>query len=199
MKRVLPVVIVASIAGVAIAESRITVTSGTGSNLSATARLNVVVSVPKVLYLRVGDSGTTVNTVTLTAGLSGGLGVQSDQPFAGSVPVGSGSITATDDSGASDGSIGVQLWTNNGTASLGCSGSALTSGANTIPLSDITVTSSGGGTLAHPGSNLNCTAASRGSTGVNSLTDSWSFAYAPTTLPAGGNYTTQITYTASQP
>jgi len=200
MKKVLPVVIVSAIAaGVAFAESRITVTGATGTNLSATARLNVAVAVPKVLYLRVGDTGSNINTVTLTLGLAGGLSAQNDQVFAGAVPIGAGTATATDDNGTSDGAVSVQLWTNNGSASLGCSGAALTSGANTIPLTDITVSSAGGGTLAHPGANLACSSAARGSAGVNNLSDSWTFAYAPAALPPGGNYTTTITYTASQP
>ncbi|MEZ5730307.1 MAG: hypothetical protein R3E48_21425 [Burkholderiaceae bacterium] len=138
-----------------------------------------------------------MNNVTFTAGFTG-LGALpiSDAVFSGAIPS-SASITAGDDNGASDGQIPVQLWTNNGSATLDCSGADLTSGSNTIPKSDISVSSSG--TLAHPGTSLACVGALRGSSGVNDLNDTWTYAYAPTTLPAAGDYQTTITYTASQP
>ena len=182
------------------AESRITtVTAGTTA-LSTTAKLNFAVSVPRILYLRVGDAGATINTVTFTAGLTGVTLPTADSVYAGAPPLGVGTIAATDNNGTSDGAVAVQLWTNNGSANLNCAGAALTSGANTIPLSAITVTSlATGGSLAHPGSSLACTSAARGSAGTNNLSDTWTFAYAPATLPPAGSYTTVVTYTASQP
>ena len=122
-----------------------------------------------------------------------------DQVFGGALPPALGTVTVTDTNGACDGQVAVQLWTNNGTSSLSCAGAALTAGASTIPLTDITVTSTVGGTLGHPGANLGCTAAARGSAGVNNLADVWTFGYAPSALPVAGSYTTQVTYTASQP
>ena len=182
------------------AESRITTVTAGSTALSTTAKLNIAVSVPRILYLRVGDAGATVNTVTFTAGLTGVTLPTADTVYAGTPPVGVGTITAADNNGTSDGAVGVQLWTNNGSANLNCAGAALTSGANTIPLSAITVTSlATGGSLAHPGANLACTSAARGSAGTNNLSDTWTFAYAPATLPPAGSYTTVVTYTASQP
>lgn len=182
------------------AESRITTVTAPTTALSTTARLNFAVNVPRILYLRVGDAGVTVNTVTFTAGLTGVTVPTTDTVTAAAPPVGLGTISVADTNGASDGQIGVQLWTNNGTANLTCAGTPLTSGANTIPLSAIAVTSlASGGSLAHPGSSLACTSAARGSAGTNNLTDTWTFAYAPASLPTAGAYTTVVTYTASQP
>lgn len=186
----------------AFAESRITAVPATTTNLSATAKLNIAVNVPRILYLRVGGAGATVNQVTFTVGLGGGLSTlpQTDVVFGTAFTAPSlGTTTAADDVGASDGQIPVQLWTNNGTTNLTCSGNDLTSGANTIPKADIGVTSASGGSLAHPGTTLACSSVARGAAGVNDLSDTWTFSYAPSTLPPAGNYQTQITYTASQP
>lgn len=191
----------AAATGNALAESRITAVASTTTSLTTTARLNFSVVVPRILYLRVGDAGATINTVSFTLGLGGGLTTlpTSDSVFPGALPVGVGAVTAADDSNGSDGQIPVQLWTNNGTSQLTCAGAPLTSGPSSIPLTDITVTSSTGGTLAHPGANLVCASAARGAAGTNNLTDTWTFAYSPAALPPAGSYSTTITYTASQP
>ncbi len=201
MKKLAAILMLGVCVGTAWAESRITAVPSSTTSLSATARLNFAVNVPRVLYLRVGDTGATVNTVTFNVALAGALGTLpvTDQVFSGAVPPALGTTGVTDDNGAADGQVGVQLWTNNGTANLTCSGSPLTSGALTIALSEITVSSSVGGTLGHPGTSLACASAARGSAGVNNLTDTWTFGYAPASLPTAGSYTTQVTYTASQP
>ena len=201
MAKIVPIVLTCLIAGTVSAGSRITAVTSTTTALTTTARLNFTVDVPRILYLRVGDAGALINTVTFTAGLPAAVGAlpQNDAVYAGAPPVGVGTVTVADNNGASDGQVAVQLWTNNGTANLTCTGAALTSGANTIALNQITVTSTGAGTLAHPGANLGCTSAARGSAGVNNLNDTWTFAYAPAALPPAGSYTSTVTYTASQP
>jgi hypothetical protein len=177
----------------AFAESRITAVAGTATGtMSTTARLDFQVVVPKILYLKVGTAGATVDNVRFDISLTGITVPSNDVVFAGPVD---GSFTSS----ATGNSVGVNLWTNNGSASLNCSGSALASGSNTIALSNITVTNASAGALAHPGTSLACVSASRGTAGFNNLSDTWTFAYAPTVLPAAGNYTTQVTYTASQP
>ena len=138
----------ALLAGTVHAESRVTAVSSGTTALSTTSKLNVSVSVPRILYLRVGDAGATINSVTFTVGLTGLTPLpQNDVVYSGAMPVGVGAISVTDTNGASDGQVAVQLWTNNGTANLNCSGAALTSGTNTIALSQITVTSAAAGTL----------------------------------------------------
>ncbi len=201
MRRIAVVLGIGALATQAFAESRITAVPATTTNLTATAKLNIAVNVPRILYLRVGDAGATVNTVTFNVGLGGPLSTlpQTDAVFGGSLPPSLGTTTVADDSGASDGQVPVQLWTNNGTTNLTCSGNDLTSGASSIPKSDVSVTSSAGGSLAHPGASLACTSAARGVAGVNALSDTWTYAFAPVAMPPAGNYQTQITYTASQP
>jgi hypothetical protein len=192
--------VVALWAASASAESHVSAISAATSAVATTAHLNVSVSVPRILYLRVGTAGATVNTVTFGVGLGGLTVPTADAVYAGTVPVGIGTVTRADNNGASDGRIAVRLWTNNGTANLTCSGAPLTAGTNTLPLSAITVTSAGTGTLAHPGTSLACASVVRGTAGTNDLTDTWTYAFAaPSGLPAAGRYTTQVTYTASQP
>ncbi len=177
----------------AYAESRITAVAGTATGaISATARLDFQILVPKILYLKVGTAGAAVDAVQFDVALTGITVPSNNAVFAGPV---SGAFTST----ATNNAVGVNLWTNNGSAALNCAGAALTSGGNSIALSNITVTNATGGALGHPGASLACTSASRGSAGFNNLSDTWTFAYAPATLPAAGNYTTQVTYTASQP
>jgi hypothetical protein len=177
----------------AFAESRITAVPGTATGaISATARLDFSILVPKILYLKVGTAGAAIDAVQFAVSLTGITVPSSDAVFAGPP---SGAFTSV----GTNTSVGVNLWTNNGSANLNCAGAALTSGSNSIALSSITVSNATGGGLGHPGASLACTSASRGSAGFNNLSDTWTFAYAPATLPAAGNYTTQVTYTASQP
>ncbi len=177
----------------AFAESRITALPGTATGaMSATARLDFQILVPKILYLKVGTAGAAIDTVQFSVGLTGITVPTNDAVFAGPP---SGAFTTT----ATGNAVGVNLWTNNGSATLGCAGAALTSGSNSIALTAITVTNAAAGGLAHPGGSLACTTANRGSAGFNNLSDTWTFAYAPATLPAAGNYTTQVTYTATNP
>jgi hypothetical protein len=196
LRYTLPLALTAAIAAGAVhAESRISSVAAATSTVNTSARLNFAVNVPRILYLRVGDAGTTVNTVTFNVSLA----PTSNTNYAGGVPSSIGGTTVTDDSagGGPAGGIAVQLWTNNGTSTLNCTGAALTSGANTIPLSAITATATGG--LSHPGTSLACAGTPVGSAGTNALSGNWAFAYAPATLPPAGAYTTVVTYTASQP
>lgn len=191
-------------AGLALAESRVTAVSAPIASLSSTSRLAVAVNVPKILYLRVGNAGATINTVTMTVGVAAASGLnplpRTDVSFAGTVPIGMGTVTRTDNDGAPNGIVAAQLWTNNGTATLTCTGAPLTDGSRTIPLTQVLVTSLGGGTLGHPGANLGCSTVSRGTSGTNNLTSNWSYNFsAAGGLPTAGSYTTQITYVASQP
>lgn len=185
------------------AESHVS-SAAAATSLSATSRLRVAVQVPKVLYLRIGDAGALVNTVTLTVGLSAASGLmplpRNNVVFAGTVPIAQGTTTRADDNGTSNGQIATQLWTNNGSVTLNCSGAPLTAGALTIPLTRVTVSSSGTA-FRHPGANLGaCAPVVRGTSGVNNLTSNWTYSFSATGgLPAAGHYTTQITYTASQP
>lgn len=191
-------------AGLARAESHVTAVTNPIASLSTTARLAVTVNVPKILYLRVGNAGAMINTVTMTVGVAAASGLnplpRNNVTYGGAVPIGMGTVTRTDNNGASNGVVAAQLWTNNGTATLTCTGAPLTDGSRTIPLTRVVVTSSAGGTLGHPGGNLGCSTVTRGSSGTNNLASNWSYNFsAAGGLPTAGTYTTQITYVASQP
>lgn len=181
----------------AAAEARISATAS--GALATSANLGVAVQVPRILYLRVGDVGPKVNTVHFDVGLRNGLGslTARDQVYSGALPPGI-QTTRGDDSGNSNGSVPVRLWTNNGSVTLDCSAPPLSAGANVIPLTAIRVSSSSTA-LRHPGTSLACAPASRGSAGVNDLNATWTYRYTPSSLPAAGVYATTVTYTASQP
>lgn len=201
MSRVLLAALLATATAVVQAESRLS--AAASGALTTSAKLNVQITVPRILFLQVGATGATVNTLTFGVGTTGFTGAlpQTNVVPTGTPPFTSTATTAGDDDGTSDGRITARLWTNNGTATLSCAAAPLVSGANTIALSAIAV-SAGTGTLAHPGATLACGAASNtsvGAAGVNDLSSNWTYSYAPAVAPPAGQYTTQVTYTATQP
>lgn len=194
-KHLLVALISGLVASSAVAESNISASAGTTS-LSTSASLKFKVLVPRILYLRVGSVGSTIDEVTFTVGLAAPLDDLSSDidnvPYSAAIPPASGGAATV-----TGGAVAVQLWNNVGSVDLNCAGDALSNGSDNIPLADIKVTD--GGTLDHPGTDLGCGSISVGSAGVTNLSDTWTYSYTPTTLPATGTYTTEITYTASQP
>ena len=185
------------------------------SGLSATARLDFQVTIPKVLFLQVGTGTSNANNTTVN-----------DITFA--VPagnVGNGTAVAGTGGDLAGGGVTLRVLGNSGTVSLGntVTGplSSGTAGNPTVPWSDIVVTAGALATattgftnaaIAHPAFN---TAAAGGASatpttlaasgGLVRREGSWTFAYANTaTLPAGtyGNTvanTGTVTYTATAP
>ncbi|MEZ5730306.1 MAG: hypothetical protein R3E48_21420 [Burkholderiaceae bacterium] len=172
---------------------------GTGAAVSAQARLGVSVRIPRILYFRIGSGGAAVDSVDFTVRLANPLRRLDvvDQPYGGALPPRYTMIDG-DSVGTSNGSLPVQVWTNNGSFVIDCTGAALSAGANTIPLTDISVRSSSGA-LPHPGSSASCTPTSAGHSGTNALSANWRYRYRPPTLPPAGDYATVLTYTVSQP
>ncbi|MDP9602090.1 hypothetical protein ABL840_36360 [Variovorax sp. NFACC27] len=176
--------------GQALAESQYG--SGTGT-ITAQAKVNLSVTVPKLILLRVGSTNTTVDTVTWTSALS--------IPGVPTTPI-TGNNTNVDWSGAAPtvttstaaNTLTVYAWTNAGAGTINCAMGAwapLTGGpAN----ADFTVTTTG--TLPHPGANLGaCASTSFPSNAV--ATGTWAYTLGGT--PAGwvaNTYTNTITYTA---
>ncbi|SEM30776.1 hypothetical protein SAMN05518845_12036 [Variovorax sp. YR750] len=176
--------------GQALAESQYG--SGTGT-IIAQAKVNLSVTVPKLILLRVGSTNTTVDTVTWTSALS--------IPGVPTTPI-TGNNTNVDWSGAAPtvttstaaNTLTVYAWTNAGAGTINCAMGAwapLTGGpAN----ADFTVTTTG--TLPHPGANLGaCASTSFPSNAV--ATGTWAYTLGGT--PAGwvaNTYTNTITYTA---
>ena len=167
-----------------------------GTGVAANARLNLVINVPKLILLRVGSSGATVDTLTWNSGLTwatapGTLTNGNNQPtdWDGADPT---AVTTTNPA-----DVSAFAWTNSsGGGSLAYAATAF--GAGGPALGDITVTSASG--LVHPAPSP-LAAASTGATvfAKNILaTGSWSFALGGTPVTwTAGQYTSQITYTAT--
>ena len=167
--------------------------AGTGV-VSANARLNLVINVPRLILLRVGSSGT-VDTLTWNSG-----------PTWAAAPatLTDGNNQATNWDGTAPGTgttanpaaISAFAWTNNSSGGS-LAYAATTFGAGGPALGDITVMSGG---LAHPAPAVLATA-STGATAFASntlATGSWSFALGGTPAAwTAGQYTSTVTYTAT--
>lgn len=157
--------------------------SGTGT---ANARLNVRVVIPGFIALKVGTGAILSNTATVDL-----VDFTLTDPQVGV----DGTIAAT-----SGGVVPVQLLSNIGNVNFASAGAALTSGADSIPLSRVAVASAG--TLAHPAFGAAATAVTPTAGRVINRSGSWTFSYnhQGATAPVGaGTYTTQVTYTAVAP
>lgn len=168
----------------AFAESRIV--SGNAVTTGAAARLNLQVTIPEFIALKVGTGAlfgndTTVDSVSFTLTESNAT---SDTTINGSAPV------------------AVQLVSNVGNVSFSSSGNPLSNGTVSIPLSRISVSSSNTA-LPHPtfGAAATTLAPPAGSRVINASSN-WTFSYAHqgSTAPVGaGTFATQVTYTAAKP
>ena len=168
--------------------------AGTGV-VTANARLNLVINVPKLILLRVGSSGATVDTLTWNSGITWVTapatltdGDKQATNWDGVAPA----VTITNPA-----AVSAFAWTNSsGGGSLAYAATAF--GAGGPALGDITVTSAAG--LAHPAPSPLATA-STGATAFarNTLaTGSWSFALGGTPAAwTAGQYTSTVTYTAT--
>ena len=168
---------------------------------TATARLNITVAVPKLILLRVGTSGTAVDTIALganfTNGIPGGLATLAD----GSNQATGWDGTAPTLTTTSSGTVQAWAWTNSGGG--GSVSSAVTTpfpAGSGITASDITVTSTPVGTtgLNHPGANTGTSTPTTFPRNVVA-TSNWTFAATPAVLAgvAGGATTQVVTYTAT--
>ncbi|MDN6884121.1 hypothetical protein QMO14_10990 [Variovorax sp. CAN2819] len=193
ISRKLPVLCLAGLAlagGNAVAESQYG--SGTGT-ITAQAKVNLSVTVPKLILLRVGSTDTTVDTVTWTSALS--------IPAVPTTPV-TGNNTNVDWNGAAPtvtpasttNTLNVYAWTNAGAGTINCAMGTWAPATGGPANADFTVATTG--TLPHPGANLGaCASTSFPSNAV--ATGTWAYTLGGT--PAGwvaGTYTNTITYTA---
>ena len=167
-----------------------------GTGVAANARLNLVINVPKLILLRVGSSGATVDTLTWNSGITWVTapatltdGDNQATNWDGTAP-GTGTT-------ANPAAISAFAWTNSsGGGSLAYAATAFGAGGPT--LGDITVTSAPG--LAHPApSPLAATSTGATAFARNTLaTGIWSFALGGTPAAwTAGQYTSTVTYTAT--
>lgn len=190
----------AFVGGAAVAESQYGHSATGAGQVSASADLNVVVNVPKLILLRVGTSGGTADTATVNgafAGIPGGV--------AGPLAAGTNSSGWNDTvpvlNDASSSAVTVRAWTNS-------SGGGALAASIVTPFVEagldamVTVANSAaatGGALAHPWPNLE-TAATTTAFAKNAVVGSdWTFSITGTdlaTLPAG-THTQLMRYTAT--
>lgn len=190
----------AFVGGTAVAESQYGHSATGAGQVSASADLNVVVNVPKLILLRVGTSGGTADTATLDgafAGIPGGV--------AGPLAAGTNS-SGWDDTvpvlnDASSSAVSVRAWTNSsGGGALAAS--VVTAFAEAGLGAKVTVAASApaaGGALPHPTASL-ASAATTTPFVKNAVVGSdWTFNITGTdlaTLPAG-THTQLMRYTAT--
>jgi hypothetical protein len=182
----------------AMAEQTIGVQAGATVAI-ATARVNVRVTVPKVVILRVGDASATVNNVDFLVGVGTGVptAIGNSQAYTGAIAPAGGATTVAVDTTPSNttGAVTVAAWTNAAAgANLSCALSALggatafatgATAAGVPGTTDITVASTAGATnLQHPTANLTgCTSAATTSI--------------PTRTTMGGTFTYGTGFTAA--
>lgn len=169
----------------ALAESN--VASGAGG-LTATARVNFSIVIPRLLFLQVGTgtllaNNSTIDTITFTPA----VGV-----------IGDGSVVGGAGGNLTGGAVTVRVIGNTGDVALGATGPANLTNAssNTIPWTQIATAVTGGAT--HPtinGSGTSYTAAGN----VVNINGTWTYTYLNANVPAAGTYSGQVLYTATAP
>ncbi len=173
---------------------------GTGPDLTASARLKVKVIVPKIIILRIGSSGATVDTISWNA--------TPNSPYNDAAYSGAIAPTATDlpyavhdPIGQPNGIISMKLWSNAGVVTLTATANDLTDSTTnyTIPVTNIQSADLSGQSLIF-NDNTGITF-SPDSSGITSYTrNNWPFTFTPPDpMPAAGTYTTTATYTATIP
>ena len=176
--------------GPALAESQYG--SGTGT-ITAQAKVNLSVTVPKLILLRVGSTNTTVDTVTWTSSLSIPGVPTTPQASVNNTQVdwnGSAPTVATTSAAST---LTVYAWTNAGSGTINCAVGAWNATGGPAN-ADFTVTTTG--SLPHPGANLGA-CASTSFTPNLVATGTWAYTLGGTPANwAANTYTNTITYTA---
>ena len=188
--------------GAAMAESTYGYDSAGTGTVSATAKLDITVTVPKLILLRVGTSDNTVDVATLTATLNTGIPGGIANPLtAGNSQASGWDGTAPVWSTASSSNVQAWAWTNStGGGKVDAAVTTAFLGTSGLTAADITVASTAvlGGGLAHPGTDTgtNVTTSFARNTVVSST---WVFSIAPAALAnvVGGSNTERMTYTAT--
>jgi hypothetical protein len=162
------------------------------TTVTATARVNLSVTVPKLILLRVGAAGTAQTNLawtavpTIPAGAAAPLaGNSQNATWDGTAPV-FGTFT-------NPGAVNVFAWTNAASGgTLTCATTSLTAG---LVAADFAVASTG---LAHPGTTAACATPTLFARNVLQ-TGNWTYTMTAATLNglAAGAYTGLITYTAT--
>jgi hypothetical protein len=166
--------------------------SGAAPALAASARLDFRITIPRVIFLRVGTGTDFASNPTVDA-------VDFNVPDNAS---GSGAAVA----GQSSTAITARVVANGNNISFSAAGStggltATSGAAGAVPWTEI-VAASSGGSLPHPtigngGAGIASTLVASG--GVVDQSSTWSFSYRNNTALAAGVYSGQVVYTAALP
>lgn len=169
--------------------------------IAASARVRFAVTLGSYVALRVGSTGSTVNTAsidltTLTTGCTA-----APCQMGNSVPVG-----ATYDGGFGAAGLPVVVRSNAGAVAISAGVvSAQLSGSQSVPFSQITVVSSDSANLAAPaipdsgnGPTVTVAETSPGSRLTNRSAN-WKISYANSVVPLAGTYQGQVVFTATTP
>ncbi|WP_394755914.1 hypothetical protein [Rhodoferax sp.] len=190
--------------------------------ISRTARLDFIINIDKVLFLRVGNGGNFSGVASGSGPVANGapntLTFNSTPaiPGAGSVPVNGNSAavawngTAPTFTASAAQSLPVEVRSNAGQVSLvGEATTPLSSGASVLPMSSIGITSSDPTLPAPlvpntgPGAAVSVGLGGAGTGAAPTLltyrSANWTFAYTPVASAAAGAYSGVITFTASAP
>jgi hypothetical protein len=188
------------VSGSAVAESQYGYDAAGGAGaVTAQSQLNIKITVPKLILLRVGAQAA-ITDATLTAALSGGIPGGAVVPADGSNVAANWNGTAPVWADASSGNVQAWAWTNakNGgrvsaSADAGLTGSGLTPGNITVASTAVT-----GGGLAHPGTNTG-TNVNTDFTSNTLVSSTWVFSVSAAGLAGAyaGSYTQVMTYTAT--
>lgn len=177
--------------------------------LTTSANLDFTIAIDKFIFFRIGDGawptpGGTTSTVGFV--LTPSIPAVPTTPVAGSNTSVNWSGTAPSFSTAPSGNVlPVEVRSNAGQVTLRATAtSALASGANTIPLSEITIASSDSNLPAPaiPNTGTGTAVNVVGTAFTNLVTvrsASWTFSYANLASRTAGTYTGQVTFTASTP
>ncbi|TWO66139.1 hypothetical protein FN976_26700 [Caenimonas sedimenti] len=188
-------------------------TDGGGSAsaaLSAVARLDFVLNIGKFIFFRVGTgayptASTTVETVAFTLVPSIPAAPTVPPATANNVVVPWNAAAPTFTGTSSTNVLPVEVRSNAGQVTVRAAvTTALVSGLNSIPFSQITITSSSADLPAPliPDAGAGATVNIAGSSFGNRVTQqsgTWTFGYNPVAVPPAGAYSGQVTFTAASP
>jgi hypothetical protein len=169
------------------ANAESTINSGGGANIQTQARVDFSIVIPKIVFLRVGTSGGTIDVITFNVPAAA-VGSGADQ----TATAGSGNLGS--------GGVNVQVIGNNGDMTLAVAGvnATLLSGTDTLPWSEILVATAGGAP-AHPAVPGNVTLTATNKVVSTPAGGSWTYTYSNTNAIAAGTYTGRLVYTATTP
>ena len=183
--------------GHALAESQYGFAATGSGTVTATAKVNLSVVIPKLILLKVGTTNATQDTVSWAASLTiPGTPATTPTATANNVQVPWDGTAPTVTTTPSGNVLSVAAWTNAGTATINCAMGAWSS-AGGPPSTNFTVTAGGATPLPHPGANLGA-CASTSFTSNTLLSGTWTYALTGTASSwTAGTYTNAVTYTAT--